>query len=500
MKVLTCIVQKKIYKNNCKIFGIYTDDNLNHLSKIIKKKYIYDIKRTLKKNNLNNNFGKIILIYNNFKTAYERFLFINCGKKKIFSQNLFRKIIKKIFVYLKNCNVKNIYINFSDFNSNLNNIYWNGRNFIDIMKNINYSFNNYKSNKNKNILKIKKIIIQIKNKKYLKIFKKSIYHGLSIAKGIKLTKDISNTPPNICTPKYLSLAALKLNQIYKSITTKIFNENDLKKLGMNAFLSVSQGSINKAYMSIINYNKNVNTINKKPFVLIGKGVTFDSGGISIKPSFYMDEMKYDMCGAASIIGVIDSIARLKLPINVIGILGSCENMPGGKAYRPGDIIKTMSGKTVEVLNTDAEGRLILCDMLTYSQKFNPSVIIDVATLTGSCKSILGNAASGVFSNNKSLLKELNDASKKINEKVWNLPNFKIYKKYLQSNIADFSNVGGKYSGASIASYFLSFFVKKYKWAHLDIAGTAWKTGKNKGATGVSVKLLCQYFLNYLKNN
>ncbi|NIG99304.1 MAG: leucyl aminopeptidase [Buchnera aphidicola (Periphyllus acericola)] len=500
MKVLPCIFPQKIYKNNCKIFGIYTDHNLNHLSAIIKKKYIYNIEKILKKNNLNNNFGKIILIYNNFKTSYERFLFINCGKKINFSQDLFIKIIKKIFFYLKNCNFKNIYINFSDFNSNLNNIYWNGRNFIDIMENVNYSFNKFKSNKNKNILNIKKIIIQIKKPKYLKKLKKSIYHGLSIAKGIKLTKDISNTPPNICNPKYLSLAALKLKKIYKSITTKIFNEHDLKKLGMNAFLSVSQGSINKAYMSIINYNGNFNTINKKPFILIGKGVTFDSGGISIKHSSYMDEMKYDMCGAASIIGVIDSIARLKLPINVIGIIGSCENMPGGKAYRPGDVIKTMSGNTVEVLNTDAEGRLILCDMLTYSQRFNPYVIIDVATLTGSCVSILGNAASGIFSNNKSLLKELNYASKKINEKVWNLPNFKIYKKYLQSNIADFSNVGGKYSGASIASYFLSFFVKKYKWAHLDIAGTAWKTGKNKGATGVSVKLLCQYFLNYLKNH
>ncbi|CAL4321964.1 Cytosol aminopeptidase [Buchnera aphidicola (Periphyllus testudinaceus)] len=501
MKITPYIHSSKIYKNNCLVFGIYSDKNLENLLHFLNVDEIKNIKKLLQKSNLKEKFGKILLFHNSLKSSYDSILLINCGKKKYFSNNLFSKIIEKIFLFLKQSYFKNIYINFVDFNKSLNTTYWRGRNFVNIIKNIFYSFNKYKSSKNKKLYKIKKIFVKVDNKKNLNFLEKSIKHSLAISQGINLAKDISNTPPNICNPKYLSYCSVKLQNRYKNtIKIKILNENDIKKLGMNAFLSVSKGSFYKAYMSIIYYNKNKNTINKKPFVLVGKGVTFDSGGISIKSSYLMDEMKYDMCGSASVLGTIDCIAKLNLPIKVIGIISACENMPGNKAFRPGDIIKTMSGKTVEILNTDAEGRLILCDILTYVERFNPKLVIDIATLTGSCVSILGNAASGLFTNNKTLSKDLNKASKKVDDKVWNLPNFKIYKKYLKSNFADLSNIGGKNSGASVASYFLSYFAKKYKWAHLDIAGTAWNTGDKKGATGKPVTLLCQYFLNFLKKN
>ncbi|USS94365.1 leucyl aminopeptidase [Buchnera aphidicola] len=487
----------KILKNNCIVFGIYEDENYFSIFHKINKYITYDIKNILKINDWKKNFGKIILLYTDLKSKYNRVILINCGNKNKFCRNSFFSIIKKIFILCQENSIEYIYINISDFQYYKKNIYWKIRNIIDSYTEVFYLFNKYKTEIKKYIF-VKKIFIKINIKKHLLDFKKAVFHGLSISKGIKLTKDISNTPSNICTPKYLVKKSYKIFKKYKkNVEVKIFNQEDIKKLGMNAFLTVARGSSQKAYMSIM-YYKNKDAINHRPFVLIGKGVTFDSGGISIKSSYLMDEMKYDMCGAASVIGIMKFLAELNLPLNVIGIIGTCENMINGNSYKPGDIISTMSKKTIEILNTDAEGRLILCDILTYVERFNPKIVIDIATLTGSCVATLGNAASGLFSNNKNLAKKIKKASKNINDKVWNLPKFKVYKKYLQSNVADLSNIGEKYAGASTASYFLSYFAKKYKWLHLDIAGTAWNSGKKKSATGKPVTLICQYFLNILK--
>ncbi|NIH16583.1 MAG: leucyl aminopeptidase [Buchnera aphidicola (Periphyllus lyropictus)] len=497
MKVIPYLKNTKIFNNNCIFFGIYEDENILELFKEININNEENIKKVFEINNWKDNFGKFITLYNFFNFSYDRIVFINLGLKKKKKIN-FVKIFKKIFIFSKENNVKNIYINISNSVLFLNNLYWNIRNLIDSFYNVYYNFNVYKKEIKKNL---KKIFIKIKNKKDFYLFNKSVKHSLSISKSIKLTKNISNLPPNICNPKYLIKCAKKLSKKYSNfIKIDIINEKYMKKLNMNAFLSVSKGSKNKSYIAIMHYKNPNYILNNQPFILIGKGVTFDSGGISIKPSYLMDEMKYDMCGASSVIGIIDSISSLNLPLNVIGILASCENMPDGNSFRPGDVIKTMSGKTVEILNTDAEGRLILCDILTYVERFKPKVVIDIATLTGSCVSTLGNAASGLFSNNKILLKEIINASKNIDDKVWSLPNFKVYKKSLKSNFADLSNIGGKNSGASTASYFLSYFAKKYKWAHLDIAGTAWNNGNKKGSTGKPVKLLLQYFLNFIKKN
>lgn len=265
-------------------------------------------------------------------------------------------------------------------------------------------------------------------------------------------------------------------------------------LGMNAYLAVSQGSVNEAQLSLIEYRNHPNP-DAKPIVLVGKGLTFDAGGISLKPAESMDEMKYDMGGAASVYGVMNAIAELKLPLNVIGVLAGCENLPDGNAYRPGDILTTMKGLTVEVLNTDAEGRLVLCDTLTYVERFEPELVIDVATLTGACVVALGAHNSGLISTDDKLAKDLELAAAQSTDKAWRLPLGEEYQEQLKSNFADLANIGGRWGGAITAGAFLSNFTDKYRWAHLDIAGTAWLQGANKGATGRPVPLLVQFLIN-----
>jgi len=264
-------------------------------------------------------------------------------------------------------------------------------------------------------------------------------------------------------------------------------------MGMDALLAVSKGSVEPAKFIEMIYTGTSKNI--PPIVLIGKGVTFDSGGISIKPSSGMDEMKYDMSGAGSVLGTLLAISKLKPPVNVVGLIPAVENMPGGAATRPGDIVRTKSGQTVEILNTDAEGRLILCDSLTYAEKFNPSAVIDVATLTGACVVALGKIATGLFSNSDELAEELTDAGENSWDRVWRMPVWDEYQRQLKSNFADMANIGGREAGSVTAACFLSRFATKFPWAHLDIAGTAWNSGTNKGSTGRPVPLLCEFILS-----
>ena len=313
------------------------------------------------------------------------------------------------------------------------------------------------------------------------------------ARGMALTKELGNLPGNICTPTYLAAKALALGKTHKSIRTTVLDEKAMQKLGMGSFLSVTRGSEQPAKLITLEYSGTVRT--QKPIVLVGKGITFDTGGISLKPGAEMDEMKYDMCGAASVLGTLQAIAEMGLKINVVGVIPTCENMPSGKATKPGDIVTSMSGQTIEILNTDAEGRLILCDALTYSAKFNPDTVIDIATLTGACVIALGHVASGMFANDDQLSKELLAAGEQSHDRIWELPLWEDYQPLLDSNFADMANIGGRAGGTITAACFLARFTKDYRWAHLDIAGTAWLSGKNKGATGRPVPLLTQYLIN-----
>ncbi|MCR4297927.1 MAG: leucyl aminopeptidase [Gallionella sp.] len=313
------------------------------------------------------------------------------------------------------------------------------------------------------------------------------------ARGMALTKELGNLPGNICTPTYLAAKALALGKAHKNIKTTVLNEKDMQKLGMGSLLSVTRGSEQPAKLITLEYHGADKK--QKPIVLVGKGITFDSGGISLKPGAEMDEMKYDMCGAASVLGTMQAIAEMGLKLNVVGIIPACENLPSGRATKPGDIVASMSGQTIEILNTDAEGRLILCDALTYSKKFNPDTVIDIATLTGACVIALGHVATGLFSNEDNLAKELLAAGEQAHDRAWQLPLWEDYQSLLDSNFADMQNIGGRAGGTITAACFLSRFTKDYRWAHLDIAGTAWKSGKEKGATGRPVPLLTQYLIN-----
>jgi leucyl aminopeptidase len=318
----------------------------------------------------------------------------------------------------------------------------------------------------------------------------------AIARGMSLTKDLGNLPGNICTPTYLAAKSLALARAHKTIHTTVLEEKDMQKLGMGSLLSVTRGSEQPAKLITLEYHGADKK--HKPVVLVGKGITFDSGGISLKPGAEMDEMKYDMCGAASVLGVLQAVAEMGLKINVVGVIPTCENLPSGSATKPGDIVTSMSGQTIEILNTDAEGRLILCDALTYAAKFKPDTVIDIATLTGACVIALGHVASGLLSNQDDLAKELLAAGEAACDRAWQLPLWEDYQPQLDSNFADMQNIGGRAGGTITAACFLARFTEDYRWAHLDIAGTAWKSGKEKGATGRPVPLLAQYLINRAK--
>jgi leucyl aminopeptidase len=319
--------------------------------------------------------------------------------------------------------------------------------------------------------------------------------GAAIGQGMNLARELGNLPGNVCTPTYLAEQAIAIGKQYDSVTTTVLEEADMEALGMGSLLSVSRGSVQPAKLISMEYNGAGN--DSKPVVFVGKGLTFDAGGISLKPSQGMDEMKYDMCGSASVFGMIKAIAELKLPINVVGVVPSSENLPDGDANKPGDIVTSMAGKTIEILNTDAEGRLILCDALTYSAKFNPEIVIDIATLTGAIIVALGGNATGLMANDQALADDLIKAGHESFDRVWQLPLWDDYQKQLDSNFADIANIGGKEAGSVTAACFLSRFTEDYTWAHLDIAGTAWVGGKAKGATGRPVPLLVQYLMDRL---
>ena len=321
--------------------------------------------------------------------------------------------------------------------------------------------------------------------------------GQALGEGISLAKELGNLPGNICTPSYLADQAKALAKTSKSLKVTILEKKQLESLGMGSFLSVARGSVEPPKFIILHYKgkTGASTSKQGPVVLVGKGITFDSGGISIKPAATMDEMKYDMCGAASVLGTIHAITKMQWDGEMIGLIPTCENMPSGHANKPGDVVTSMSGQTIEILNTDAEGRLILCDALTYAERYKPSAVIDIATLTGACVVALGSVNTGLFSPDDGLAADLQAAGRKALDPAWRMPVEDAYQEQLKSNFADIANIGGPKAGAVTAACFLARFTKAYKWAHLDIAGTAWNSGATKGATGRPVPLLVQYLMS-----
>ena len=365
---------------------------------------------------------------------------------------------------------------------------WSARNACASLSTAFYSFDAQKQDVTKPTIKSIGLHGEGNN---LKAIRRAVKSAQALDNGMALARDLGNTPPNICHPNYLLRVARKMSSAAK-VSVRSLDEKTMIKLGMGAFMSVSQGSAQPGRMIIIQYNGG--KAKEQPHVLVGKGITFDTGGISLKPGPAMDEMKFDMCGAASVLGATRAVIDAGLKINLVTIVAAAENMPSGKASRPGDVVTTMSGQTVEILNTDAEGRLVLCDALTYAERFKPKSVVDVATLTGAVVVALGSKAAGVFSNNDKLSKQLLDAGEYMNDRGWPMPVWDEYQSQLRSNFADMANIGGREAGSITAACFLSRFAKAYPWAHLDIAGVGYHSGARKGASGRPVPMLFQYLL------
>jgi leucyl aminopeptidase len=360
-----------------------------------------------------------------------------------------------------------------------------------------YRFDQCKSESTPPKRQLKRVSFLLQSRDQMNAAKRATAHGHAIGVGSRLARDLANLPGNICTPSYLADQARALARGKRKLKATVLDEKEMGRLGMGALLSVSRGSRQPAKLIVLEYRGG--KADAKPVALVGKGLTFDAGGISIKPSASMDEMKYDMCGGASVLGTIAACVELDLPINLVGVVPSSENLPDGDANKPGDIVTSMSGQTIEILNTDAEGRLILCDALTYAERFKPAAVIDIATLTGACIIALGDQASGLMANDDVLANDLLEAGTECGDRAWRLPLWDEYQPALDSNFADMANIGsGRGAGAITAACFLSRYTKKFKWAHLDIAGVSWLTGSAKGATGRPVPMLTEYLLRRCK--
>ena len=480
----------------CVIVGIFSTRRLSNPAKTIDIASKQHLSALIRRGDMDGDKGQHLLLHNVPGVMADRVLLIGCGKEREIDDRNYRAIIENSVNALNKTGALEGINYLSELNIKGRDGSWKIKQAVEIAEHTLYKFNELKS-KNKQLRRpLRKITFTVPTRRELTKCEPAIKYACAIAKGIKLTRDLGNYPSNICTPNYLAEQAIKLAKNRTSLTVNVLEESDMEKLGMGSLLSVSQGSSEPAKLITLEYKAGKKS--QKPVVIIGKGVTFDTGGISIKPSQAMDEMKYDMCGAATVMGTMAAVTELKLPINVVGIIPATENMPSGDATNPGDIFTSMSGQTVEVLNTDAEGRLILCDAITYSKKYNPEVVIDIATLTGACVIALGKHATGLLSNHNPLARELINAGEESGDRVWQLPLWDEYQQQLNSPFADIANIGGREAGTITAACFLSRFAEKLQWAHLDIAGTAWLSGSKKGATGRPVSLLMQYILNKIK--
>lgn len=481
-------------RSACIVVGVYEPRRLSAVAEQLDKISEGYISNLLRRGDLEGKPGQMLLLHHVPNVLSERVLLVGCGKERELDERQYRQIIAKTISTLNETGSMEAVCFLSELHVKGRDTYWKVRHAVETTQDCLYVFDRLKSKKDETRRPLRKIVFNVPTRRDLTIGEKAVEHGLAIAAGIKQCKDVGNMPPNICTPQYLADQALLLAESSANISVDVLGPEELAAHGMNSYLAVGRGSVNGPRMAVIKYNGAGN--DSAPVVLVGKGLTFDSGGISLKPGEGMDEMKYDMCGAASVLGTMHAVVNLNLPINLIAVLAAAENMPDANAYRPGDILTTMSGQTVEVLNTDAEGRLVLCDALTYVERFDPELVIDVATLTGACVIALGKHATGLMSNHNPLAHEILNASEQSGDRAWRLPLWDDYQEQLESPFADFSNLGGRAAGTITAACFLSRFTRKYNWAHLDIAGTAWRSGgKDKGSTGRPVPLLTQFLIN-----
>ena len=445
----------------------------------------------LKRGDMEGKAGQTLLLPSIPGLAVQRVLLVGCGKESEMNERVFARIIDSIATALANCGARDAEFYPADVSLKGRDLAWKIRQAALLLSNAEYRFEQLKSSKPSPRKGLRKLNINVANKDASRA-KQAINEATAISAGMSLARDLGNLPANVCTPSYIAKQARLLAKGEKRLRVNVLDEADMKRLKMGSLLSVSAGSRQPAKLISLEYRGAA--AKQQPVALVGKGVTFDTGGISLKQAAEMDEMKYDMCGAASVFGTLHAVSSMKLPLNVVALIPATENMPDGEATRPGDIVTSMSGQTIEILNTDAEGRLILCDALTYAERYEPSAVIDIATLTGACIVALGKVATGLFSPDDKLASELLDAGQTAWDRAWRLPVWDDYQEQLSSNFADVANIGGRPAGSVTAACFLARFAKKYRWAHLDIAGVAWKSGKEKGSTGRPVPMLSQFLM------
>jgi len=475
---------------DCLIVAVYENQQLSASANTLDSLTDGLISQLMKRGDIKGKVADTLLINYLPNTNIERVLLVGLGDADKLTAKEFRKAINGAAKTLSTTTISDAVCCLTENKVTNQDRTWNARQLVEAFDASLYQADSCKSKPADKSALTQLSLCQIDDSDAVQT---GITQGLAIAQGVALAKHVSDLPGNFCTPTYLAEQALEIAKNHASVSTTILEEADMQKLGMGSLLSVSRGSRQPAKLITLEYNGADK--DDKPIVFVGKGLTFDAGGISLKPGSGMDEMKYDMCGSAAVLGALQAVAELGLAINVVGIIPSSENMPDGDANKPGDIVTSMAGLTIEILNTDAEGRLILCDALTYAKKFNPDVVIDLATLTGACMVALGQINTGLMGNDDALCADLNTASNTALDKVWRLPLDEEYHEQLKSNFADLANIGGRFGGAITAGCFLSRFTEDYQWAHLDIAGTAWKSGDAKGATGRPVPLLVQYLLN-----
>lgn len=478
---------------DCVVLPVLQEGSLTYSGETINKATESLIGQILDRGDFTGALGKTFLLPFAPGCEAQRVLLVGMGKEDQLIESKFRKACQAAFTHLAQLNLHDCLLTLADTPLRNRDTAWKLRLLAEVAETSLYRFTEFKSKPSEENLPVEIHFYWPENQDAGE-GQKALKAGQAIGQGKNLARTLGNRPGNICTPTHLAETAQKLANQDPMFSSCILDEEKMAQIGMNSLLSVGKGSAEPSQLIIVEY-KGAADPNERPHVLIGKGITFDTGGISLKPGEGMDEMKFDMCGAASVLGTLEAVRQLKPKLNLVFMIAAAENMPSSTASKPGDIYTTLSGKTVEVLNTDAEGRLVLCDALTYAERFNPASVVDIATLTGACIVALGHQATGLLSNDDQLAAALLEAGLDAEDRAWQLPLWEEFQEQLDSNFADMQNIGGRPAGTITAACFLSRFAENFRWAHLDIAGTAWHSGKQKGATGRPVGLLVQYLLD-----
>jgi leucyl aminopeptidase len=491
MNIIIDTTAPKDIQTDVLVIGAFIDGPLPPSTRTIDEASNGKLSRLIKQGDLEAKAGASLMLYDVPGIAAERVLMVSLGTRDQFGDKAFRDALAGAAKVLADGAARDAAVTLADLELSGHPLAWRLEHASRMLADGAYRFDAPGTGRTQQKDRGAHNIRLLVGDKASPELAQAVRRGLAVAEGMALTKDLGNLGGNVCNPEYLAQTAQAMGREFK-FAVDVLEREDMEKLGMGSALSVGRASHYPCKFIVMHYRGGEAAA--KPIVLVGKGLTFDTGGISLKPGADMDEMKYDMSGGGTVFGVVKTIARLALPINVIGIIPAVENMPGGNASRPGDVVTSMSGQTIEILNTDAEGRLVLCDALTYAERFAPACVIDIATLTGACVIALGNVTSAIFANDDALADELLQCSADTGDRAWQMPLFDEYQAQLKSNFADMANIGGRPAGAITAACFLERFTKAYKWAHLDIAGTASVSGEAKGATGRPVPLLSEFLI------